>query len=129
MDVMGPNEHGSTFGGNPLAAEVCTTALDVLLEEGLVENSRVQGAYLMEQLKNIKKPFIKEIRGRGLFIAMQVADEWEYTAKDLCLEFIKEGILCKQTHGTRIRFSPPLIITKAQIDEILEKINKVLARF
>lgn len=124
-DVLGvftPGSHGSTFGGNPLACAVSIAALDVLLDEKLIENSAELGTYLLNELKKINNPIIKEVRGRGLFIGMELIEQ----ARPYCEQLKDLGLLCKETHGTVIRFAPPLIITKAEIDEALTKIRQVL---
>ena len=118
-----PGEHGSTYGGNPLAAEVAITSVKVLLEEKMIENSLNMGEYFRKQLGEIKSPLIKVIRGRGLFNAMEITQgSWQF-----CLNMLKNGMLTKPTHGNTIRFSPPLIITKAQIDESIKIIAKSLS--
>jgi len=118
-----PGEHGSTYGGNPLAAEVAITSVKVLLEEKMIENSLNMGEYFRKQLGEIKSPLIKVIRGRGLFNAMEITQgSWQF-----CLNMLKNGMLAKPTHGNTIRFSPPLIITKAQIDESIKIIAKSLS--
>jgi len=121
LDVFNPGSHGSTFGGNPMACAVSIAALEVLLEENLIEQSQKNGDYFLEKLKDIQNPVIKEIRGKGLFIGMEL-----YTkARPYCEKLMAEGLLCKETHDTVIRFAPPLIITKANIDLALKKIRKV----
>ncbi|MDO4427291.1 MAG: ornithine--oxo-acid transaminase [Moraxella sp.] len=122
LGVFEPGSHGSTFGGNPMACAVSMTALDVLLEENMVENSATLGAYFLEELKKINNPKIVEVRGRGLFIGVELSEP----ARPYC-EALKElGLLCKETHDTVIRFAPPLIITKEELDLALEKIRQVL---
>lgn len=123
LGVFEPGSHGSTFGGNPMACAVSITALDVLLEENMVENSAKLGAYFLAELQKIENPKIKEVRGRGLFIGVELSEP----ARPYC-EALKElGLLCKETHDTVIRFAPPLIITKDELDLALEKIRQVLA--
>lgn len=123
LGVFEPGSHGSTFGGNPMACAVSITALDVLLEENMVENSATLGAYFLAELQKIENPKIKEVRGRGLFIGMELSEP----ARPYC-EALKElGLLCKETHDTVIRFAPPLVITKDELDLALEKIRQVLA--
>jgi ornithine--oxo-acid transaminase len=123
LGVFNPGSHGSTFGGNPLACAVSLAALEVIEEEKLAERSLELGTYFHEQLKTINNPKIKEIRGRGLFIGVELTEE----ARPYCEELKEEGLLCKETHDTVIRFAPPLIITKEEIDWAVEKITKVLA--
>jgi ornithine--oxo-acid transaminase len=125
LGVLRPGEHGSTFGGNPLACAVARTALKVLVEEGMVENSAKMGEYFLGQLKKIKSPAIKEVRGRGLFIGMELLPE-AGGARRYCETLMKKGLLCKETHENTIRFAPPLIIKKDEIDWALERIEPVL---
>lgn len=121
LGVFNPGSHGSTFGGNPLGSAVAIAAMDVLKEETLVERSYELGAYLLEQLKQIKNPQIKEVRGRGLFIGIELNGQ----ARPFCEKLKELGILCKETHETTIRFAPPLTITKEQLDWAIERINLV----
>jgi len=123
LDVFNPGSHGSTFGGNPLACAVSMEAIDVLVEENLAEKSEQLGAYLSEELRKIENPIIKEIRGRGLFIGMELTE----SARPYCERLKDEGLLCKETHDNVIRFAPPLIITKDELDWAISKIKKVLA--
>lgn len=122
LGVFDPGSHGSTFGGNPLACAVSMTALDVLVEDKLVENSAKLGDYFLSELKNINNPIIKEVRGRGLFIGVELTE----AARPYCEKLKELGLLCKETHDTVIRFAPPLIITKEEIDLALSKIRQVL---
>ncbi|PNP98979.1 ornithine--oxo-acid transaminase [Moraxella sp. RCAD0137] len=122
LGVFEPGSHGSTFGGNPLACAVSMTALDVLVEDKLVENSAELGDYFLSELKNINNPIIKEVRGRGLFIGVELTQ----AARPYCEKLKELGLLCKETHDTVIRFAPPLIITKEEIDLALSKIRQVL---
>ncbi len=124
LGVFQPGEHGSTFGGNPLAAAVAIAALDVLVDEKLIERSFELGKYFLEKLRSIKSSRIVEVRGRGLWIGLELTTN----ARPLCEALIKEGILCKETHNTVIRFAPPLVITKEEIDWALERIEKVLSK-
>jgi len=125
LGVFNPGDHGSTFGGNPLACAVATAALDVLLEEELPKRSQELGAYLMERLETIDKKYIKEIRGRGLFVGIELKDEAR-GARRFC-EFLQdEGLLAKETHENVIRLAPPLVITKEEIDWAFERIKKAL---
>lgn len=123
LDVFNPGSHGSTFGGNPLACAVSIEAINVLLDENLAEKSYHLGAYLKEELKKIQNPMIKEIRGRGLFIGMELTE----SARPYCEQLKDEGLLCKETHDNVIRFAPPLIITKEELDWAINKIKKVLS--
>lgn len=122
LGVFEPGSHGSTFGGNPLACAVSMTALDVLVEDKLVENSAELGDYFLSELKNINNPIIKEVRGRGLFIGVELTE----AARPYCEKLKELGLLCKETHDTVIRFAPPLIIAKEEIDLALSKIRQVL---
>jgi ornithine--oxo-acid transaminase len=124
MDVFTPGDHGSTFGGNPLAAAVGLEALNIMVEENLPQKSAELGQYMLEKLRQIKSPIIKEVRGKGLFIGIEVID---IPARRICLQLMEHGILSKDTHATVIRFAPPLIITKVQIDEAVERIQSVFA--
>lgn len=124
MDVFTPGDHGSTFGGNPIAAAVGLTALNVLLEENLITHAKELGEYLMAQLRALKSPLIKDVRGKGLLIGVEIIPE--YSARELCLKLLNFGILSKETHGTVIRLAPPLVITKAQVDQVVSAISEVL---
>jgi len=126
MDVFTPGDHGSTFGGNPLACRVALEALKILEEENLVKKSAELGEYFMQQLNKIKSPLIRDLRGRGLFIGMEI-DEQYASARTVCEELMKLGILSKETHETVVRFAPPLIITRQQIDEAILAIKLVLS--
>ena len=125
LGVLNPGQHGSTFGGNPLACAIARIALKVLVEEGLIENAASMGAYFLEGLKQISNPYIKEVRGKGLMIGLEFYPE-AGGARQYCEKLINKGLLCKETHDHIIRFAPPLIITKAQIDWALEIITSVL---
>ncbi|MBN2224551.1 MAG: ornithine--oxo-acid transaminase [Deltaproteobacteria bacterium] len=129
-DVLGvfmPGDHGSTFGGNPLACAVARAALKVLVEEGMIENSARMGDYFLDNLRSIKSSVIKEIRGRGLFIGVELHQE-AGGARRFCERLMQEGLLCKETHDNVIRFAPPLVISKDDIDWALERIEPVLSR-
>ncbi len=125
MGLFTPGEHGSTFGGNPLGAAVARAALRVIAEENLVENSARLGEYLLEQLSEIPSPHVKEVRGKGLLIGVEL-NEKAGGARRFCEALKARGILAKETHGTIIRFAPPLIIDKATIDWALPRIREVL---
>ena len=122
LGVFNPGSHGSTFGGNPMACAVSIAALDVLIEEKLAEKSLELGEYFVTKLKQINNPVIKEVRGRGLFIGVELNEE----ARKYCEQLKDEGLLCKETHDTVIRFAPPLVITKDELDWAIERISKVL---
>ncbi|QLB20809.1 ornithine--oxo-acid transaminase [Vespertiliibacter pulmonis] len=123
LGVFNPGSHGSTFGGNPLACAVSLAALDVLVEENLAERSRELGEYFLNELKKIQHPSIKEVRGRGLFIGLELNEP----ARPYCEALKEQGLLCKETHDTVIRFAPPLVIEKADLDWALERIRAVLS--
>jgi len=125
LGVFMPGDHGSTFGGNPLACAVARTALKVLIQENMIENAQKMGDYFLSQLKNIDSPFIKEIRGKGLLIGVELLPE-AGGARGFCERLKTKGLLCKETHENVIRFAPPLVITKAQIDWAMERIESVL---
>jgi ornithine--oxo-acid transaminase len=125
LGLFKPGEHGSTFGGNPLAAAVSRAALDVIVEEKLVENSAKLGEYFMEQLAEIPSPWVKEVRGKGLLIGVELKPE-AGGARRFCESLQDKGILCKETHEHVIRFAPPLIIDKETIDWALPRIREVL---
>ena len=125
MNHFNPGSHGSTFGGNPLASKVAKRALELLYEDSLIENSHVLGEYFKSSLQSIDNKIIKEVRGKGLWIGMELNDS-EINAKDLCMMLLNEGVLCKETHKTVIRFAPPLMISKKEIDWAIEKIIRVI---
>ncbi len=121
-----PGEHGSTYGGNPLACAVAMKALEVIKDENMVENSYKMGELLRAELAKLNSPFIASIRGRGLLNAIVIKHENPEAAWDLCLHLKELGILAKPTHGDKIRFAPPLIITEAEIKEAVQLIGKGL---
>lgn len=125
LEVFLPGEHGSTFGGNPVACAVARQALKVLNDEGMIENAAHLGNYFQEQLKQIPSPYVKEVRGKGLLIGVELKHD-AGGARPFCERLMKKGLLCKETHEHVIRFAPPLIITKQEIDWALEKIRQVL---
>ncbi len=125
LGLFKPGEHGSTFGGNPLAAAVARTSLEVLIDEHMIENSAEQGEYFMEQLAEIPSPWVKEIRGRGLLIGVELKKE-AGGARRFCETLMRNGILCKETHENVIRFAPPLIINRETIDWALPRIRAAL---
>lgn len=123
LGVFNPGSHGSTFGGNPLACAVSIAALEVIEEENLVARSLGLGDYFQEALRKIQHPAIKEVRGRGLFIGLELNE----LARPYCEKLMERGLLCKETHDTVIRFAPPLIITKEELDWAIEHIQAVFA--
>jgi ornithine--oxo-acid transaminase len=126
MNVFTPGDHGSTFGGNPLAAAVGLEALNILIEDKLPERSAEMGDYLMQQLLAMDTPLIKEVRGRGLFIGIEI-DPTLCSARDICENLMSRGLLSKETHGTVVRLAPPLIIGQEEIDWAVTQIREVLA--
>jgi ornithine--oxo-acid transaminase len=124
MGVFKPGDHGSTFGGNPLAAAVAREALRVLVEENLVENSATQGAYFLDRLRQLRFPAIKEVRGRGLWIGVELVAE-AGGARRYCEALRDQGLLCKETHVNTIRFAPPLSVTREELDWAYERIEAV----
>ena len=127
MNVFKPGDHGSTFGGNPLGAAVAREALKVLVEERMIENSAKLGAYALERLRAIPSPHIREVRGRGLWIGIELRPE-AGGARRFCEQLAAEGILCKETHTHVIRVSPPLVISRQELDWALERFERVLTR-
>jgi ornithine--oxo-acid transaminase len=127
MLTIKPGEHGSTYGGNPLACAVAITALTVLKDEHMTENAAMMGEYFRNGLKNIHAPAIEIIRGKGLLNAIVIRQTDHDSAWKLCLELKENGLLAKPTQGNKIRFAPPLTISKTQIDECLEIIEDSLA--
>ncbi len=127
LGLFKPGDHGSTFGGNPLAAAVARTALRVLTEENMIENAAIMGEYFTNQLQDLPQTNIKEIRSKGLLIGVEIKKE-SGTARKYCELLKNEGILAKETHETTIRFAPPLIIDKQTIDWAIPKISKVLSK-
>lgn len=125
MSVFQPGQHGSTFGGNPLACAVARAALRVLVEENMIENAAAMGEYFQEQLAEINSPHIREVRGRGLLIGVELKPE-AGGARRFCEMLQQAGILTKETHVNTIRFAPPLIIQRSEIDWALERIRPVL---
>jgi ornithine--oxo-acid transaminase len=132
MDVIQPGQHGSTYGGNPIAAAVATAALEVLRDENLTQNARRLGKIFRQYVQNLlpKIPLIKLVRGRGLLNAIVVNDSADSsTAWDICMELAENGLLAKPTHGNIIRLAPPLVITEAQLLECCQIIERVFTKF
>jgi ornithine--oxo-acid transaminase len=125
MQVFKPGDHGSTFGGNPIAAAVGLAALDTLIEERLVERSARLGTHLLARLGAIKNPIVREVRGRGLFAGVEL-DRGFASAAAVAVRLLKAGVLTKDTHRNTIRFAPPLIIEESQIDWAVERVAEVL---
>jgi ornithine--oxo-acid transaminase len=126
LGVLRPGEHGSTFGGNPLACAVARMALRVLVDEGMVENSAEMGEYFLQGLKQIAGPLVKEVRGKGLMIGIELLPEGG-GARQYCERLMGLGVLCKDTHGHTIRVAPPLVITRQEIDWALERFETLLS--
>jgi ornithine--oxo-acid transaminase len=126
MLTIQPGEHGSTYGGNPLACAVAMTALRVLREEQMAERAAEHGAYFREKLRALQSPFIKLVRGKGLLNAIVIEHPDKEAAWKLCMELKENGLLAKPTHGDKIRLAPPLVITQEQLDECIEIIEKSL---
>jgi len=125
LGVFTPGTHGSTFGGSPLACAVARAALRVLVDEGLVENAAAMGDYFMARLREVGSPQVREIRGRGLLIGVELRPE-AGGARRFCEALQERGILAKETHVNTIRFAPPLVVTKDEIDWAMERIGLVL---
>ena len=126
MLCIKPGEHGSTYGGNPLACKVAIASLEVLKEENLADNAAELGEYFRETIRGFKNPLVKEVRGKGLLNAIVIDHPDQDAAWNLCLDLKENGLLAKPTHGDKIRFAPPLVITKSQIAECLDIIEKSL---
>lgn len=125
MNVLQPGEHGSTFGGNPLACAVARTALRVIIDEGMIENAEKMGAVFLNGLKQIVNPLIKDVRGKGLMLAIEFYPK-AGGARQYSLKLKEKGLLCKETHDDIIRFAPPLVITNAEVEWALDRIAKVV---
>lgn len=124
LEVFNAGSHGSTFGGNPLACAVSNAALDVLVDEKLAERSLELGEYFQSKLKEIDNPVIKEVRGKGLFIGVELNE----AARPYCEQLKELGLLCKETHDTVIRFAPPLIISQEDLDWAIDKVKQVFSK-
>ena len=122
LGVYKPGDHGSTFGGNPLGCAVARTALQVLVEERLVERSAELGGYFLDKLQTLRSPNLKEVRGLGLWIGIELNSP----ARPYCERLKTEGILCKETHDRVIRIAPPLVISRQEIDWAFDRIKKVI---
>jgi len=126
MSVFQPGDHGSTFGGNPLGAAVGLEALNILVEEKLAERSAEMGAYLKQQLEDIDSPLVSEVRGKGLFIGIEIDPE-KGSARAICEALMARGLLSKETHATVVRLAPPLVISREEIDWAVTQIREVLS--
>ncbi|HEX8045794.1 ornithine--oxo-acid transaminase [Rhizobium sp.] len=127
LGVLQPGQHGSTFGGNPLACAVARAALRVLTEEGMIANTAIMGDYFLDGLRSIRSNIVKDVRGRGLMMAVELVPE-AGGARQYCYQLKDLGLLAKDTHDHTIRLAPPLVITRDQVDWALEQVDKVLAR-
>jgi ornithine--oxo-acid transaminase len=125
MDVFTPGSHGSTFGGNPLAAAVGLEALHVIRDEDLVERSRVLGNYMLERLRKIKTPALKAVRGLGLWVGAEIDPQFA-SARTACERLLAKGVLSKETHDTVVRLAPPLVIARDDLDFALDRFEEVL---
>jgi ornithine--oxo-acid transaminase len=125
MDVFTPGSHGSTFGGNPLAAAVGLEALHVIDDEGLVERSCLLGTHMLTRLRAMKNPALKAVRGRGLWVGAEI-DPAHASARDVCLRLLAKGVLSKDTHGTVVRLAPPLVIGRTDLDQALDALEETL---
>jgi len=125
LGTFQPGDHGSTFGGNPLGVAAARMALKVIVEEGMIENAAKMGNYMMSSLGEIDSPYVKEVRGQGLLIGAELHPEAD-GARRFCEALMEKGLLCKETHDNVIRFAPPLIVTKDDLDWALERIEDVL---
>ncbi len=126
LGVLNPGEHGSTFGGNPLACAVARAALRVLIEEHMIENAAAMGEYFLSRLLELKSSYIKEVRGKGLMLAVELVPE-AGNARNFTEKLMTLGLLCKETHEHTIRLAPPLVVTREEIDWAMERIETVLA--
>jgi ornithine--oxo-acid transaminase len=127
MLTIKPGEHGSTYGGSPLACKTAMVALQVLKDEKMTENAEAMGMVLRDELTNLNSKYISIVRGKGLLNAIVIEHTNKEAAWDLCLQLKENGLLAKPTHGDKIRFAPPLIITKEQILECVRIIDKSLS--
>ena len=127
MLTLKPGQHGSTFGGNPLACAVAMAALDVVLDEKLADNAETMGAIFRQRMQSIQSPLIRKVRGKGLLNAVEIEPfGTDGTAEDVCYALLKNGLLAKQTHGDTIRFAPPLVIGESQMHEACDCIEKTI---
>lgn len=128
MDVFTPGSHGSTFGGNALAAAVGLEALHVIRDEGLVERSRTLGDHMLRRLNSIRGPALKAVRGRGLWAGAEIDPRFA-SAREVCERLLAKGVLSNATHGTVVRLSPPLVISREDLDWALDRFEEIMAEF
>ncbi|MCX6350869.1 MAG: aminotransferase class III-fold pyridoxal phosphate-dependent enzyme, partial [Bacteroidetes bacterium] len=127
MLCIQPGEHGSTFGGNPLAAKLTVEAVKIIIDENMIENSYRLGEIFRERMLAIQSPIIRTVRGKGLFNAIVIDNTiTKITGYDICVKLMENGLLAKQTHGNIIRFAPPLVITEEQLHDCCDIIEKVV---
>jgi ornithine--oxo-acid transaminase len=124
-----PGEHGSTYGGNPLACAVATVALQVLRDENLADHAQELGQYFRDKLQSLNHPMISQVRGKGLLNAVVIKHKNPDAAWNLCISMMKNGLLAKPTHGDKIRFAPPLTITQSEMDDAIAIIMRSLDEF
>ena len=129
MLTIKPGEHGSTYGGNPLASKVAIASLNVLLKEKMAENAITMGDLLRNELQSLNHPLIQNVRGKGLLSAITIDNNSENVAWELCLELKENGLLAKPTQRNKIRLAPPLVITADQVHECVSMIRKSLSNF
>jgi len=126
MGVINPGEHGSTFGGNPLASAVAKASIEVIVDEKLAENSEKMGKLLFKGLAGLKSPIVKEVRHRGLLGAVEIIETDKLKGRDICIELLKKGIITNVTKSKNLRIIPPLIINEKQVAQSLEIFKSVL---
>jgi ornithine--oxo-acid transaminase len=127
MAVFRPGDHGSTFGGNPLAAAVADAALQLLQRDRLAERAADLGDHLMDQLRGLAHPAVLDVRGKGLLVGIEI-DPHVASAREVCEGLMVEGVLTKDTHGTVVRLAPPLVVTRGQLDHTVACLSRVLDR-
>ena len=129
MMTIGPGEHGSTYGGNPLACAVAREALQIIVDESLCENAQKKGEIFRDAMQEQQQRYgwIKDVRGKGLLNAVELKRDFKYSGKDVCVALMQKGLLAKQTHESIIRFAPPLVINDSQMEEGIETIKNVFS--
>jgi ornithine--oxo-acid transaminase len=129
MLTIKPGQHGSTYGGNPMAARIAMEALQIIKDENLVENAETMGAYFRDQMRKIDSPMIELVRGKGLLNAVVIKPKNGSEAWDVCVKMKENGVLAKPTHQHIIRFAPPLVINQVQMDDAIERIRMSILSF